>query len=210
LELRQISTQQSADIQEYLELYRIWRTAVSKMDMNMPAAVINNNLDPIPIDALGSLPEVERIAIINEWRARNIPFNPNPVLNRIEHLTRSHRLALVFLDRNEADKLLADGLTNTMTKRIAVNRDSQQYIGENYEDYRNAKRSGLAVTVNTRGLGLELLYSPAYFLRYDQRFGGGLSTPVSYYLGPGTYIFGARLENGSFLDKEFRHLSDAN
>lgn len=112
------------------------------------------------------------------------------------HLTESAGLRLTAISLNDADKIFANGVKDVLSKRRSMELapTSEFLMGQ------SETVSGIRVTVHTESSGLELVYSPAYFIQYNQRFGGGLSTPVESTVGPGRYIFGAFVDGSPLMD----------
>jgi hypothetical protein len=54
---------------------------------------------------------------------------------------------------------------------------------------------GLNIVVNTNNYGLQVLFSPAFFLTIQTVFGNSRSSPVNGSINPGLYVFGAQGPN---------------
>lgn len=104
-------------------------------------------------------------------------------------------LSYFLMPVKEAFERVRIGIAEAWSARAVVDREDG-YTGFVENTLRMDQVPGLAVTVHSQAVGAQVLYSPAYLFRKNQRFGGQLSTPVTSFIGPSKYLFGVNSGSG--------------
>jgi hypothetical protein len=100
-------------------------------------------------------------------------------MEREGFLETGHEARLEMVSVTEAYHHFRRGLEEFLSVRLSARRSNI------------SASAGHVFTVHTKSQGLQICISPAYVLVHGQTFGNQLSTPVTQYVQPGRWIFGA-------------------
>lgn len=168
-------------------IYRLalWTARVARSGALVPSVIIEGQ--EIPVDALGSFNSDDEYSYV-------------PSLKEVERETVESGLIPSLMTIEEAHETVVEEASRSLADGVNISRAPLENFGDNFDNYRTGAVPGLAITIHTNHSRVPVLYSMASFMRYNQRLGGSLSTPVSSYLNPGRYIFGVQLSSGPIYE----------
>jgi hypothetical protein len=147
--------------------------AVCKQN-NIRVPIVSSGAFRIPIDITAGI-SFENYALWEPIAGRSVLEPHLPSLFGIPVLSQDE---VSVVDSGEAVQLFRGGLQSFLTARFKARQSNI------------SQKPGLLFTVSTVTLGLRVHYSPAFFFNPNNVFGSP-TTPVSAWIQPGKYVFGA-------------------
>jgi hypothetical protein len=165
-----------ADVSATTERYLIQESLSIRYGLPIPAVVVDGE-DPLPA---GVFP----VMAGGFAETHDLPYEGVTVAaaarDRLARDAERAGASTVDLAPESARRHVRGRLARFLERRLAAQKEAA-----------GPSAPGLPFRVVTRGPGLRIHWSPAYFFEPGHVFAFGLSTPVDGWLAPGRYIFGA-------------------
>lgn len=165
-----------ADVSATTERYLIQESLSIRYGIPIPAVVVDAE-DPLPTSVFPVMPG-------GSDTPDDLPYNGVTLAaaarGRLARDVERAGASTVDLAPEDARRHVRSRLARFLERRLAAQ-----------EKAADPSAPGLPFRVMTRGSGLRIHWSPAYFFEPGHVFAFGLSTPVDGWLAPGRYIFGA-------------------